>query len=341
MKIWLLAHDALADRRRDIVADLGLRLASISVATTALTLLAAFVFQGQPVSVANAQAAPSFSMTATAPFEFTPKSITVPMGTSVRWSAAGAAPHTITSDGCGDPAAGACVFDSGSAANPIRAGSDRSSYEFRFTQPGIYSFYCRFHGAPGGLGEAGKVIVEGTTPAQLAQPVTAAALRPPVSVAVYAPREGQAISGESVTVRLGINGASLREPVAGATDRLFGHYNLLLDLPNADLSGFPIPAVSGVTRSNTNQVTLQSVRPGAHTLTVVWTYDNNVPPQPPIAQTVRFTTAAAPDAAGVRPPSTGDGGLVAPRPSSFKVSISVAALALGASGIFALSRKRA
>jgi hypothetical protein len=98
---------------------------------------------------------------------------------------------------------------------------------------------------------------------------------------------------------------------------------------------------------NANQFALTNVRPGPHALTVVWTFDNNVPAQPPIMTTVRFTTqeaSQAATAAPITPPSTGDGGVLRADPGGGRRStITIAlqlAVALGAAGVVGASRGR-
>ena len=115
----------------------------------------------------------------------------------------------------------------------------------------------------------------------LAPPVSALILRPSASAVIYGPKEGETIVGDKVNVNLAINGAQLRAPVNGQTNRNFGHFNLILDA-TPDLTN-QIGAGPSVTRTNTNTATLENVKPGAHTLVAVWTYDNNVAPQPPIS----------------------------------------------------------
>lgn len=281
----------------------------------ALALVVAFAASVSNSSVANAADPPPIVISSTFPFTLSQTTLNVDVGATVKWNATGQAPHTVTSDGCADPSAGPCTFDSG-MERQIRAGSDRPSYEFKFNNPGVYAYFCRLHGAQGGVGQAGTIIVgSGGAPAK-----TASQLRPNASAVIYSPSEGQTIAGDRVNVSLGINGASLRAPVAGATDKLYGHFNLILDA-TVDQS-VQIGAGPGVTRTNTRDAVLENVRPGQHTLTAVWTYDNNVPPQPPIVWTVRFTTTAgpsgapgagapggAPGAGPIAPPRTGDGGL--------------------------------
>jgi len=284
----------------------------------ALTAAVVFCASLPGVTPANAADDPNLTIRSAPPFEFSMETLRVDPGTTVKWTTTGAAPHTITSDGCGDSAAGPCTFDSG--LTQLLTTANRPTYEFRFANAGTYAYYCRLHGAPGGIGQAGKVIVGSGG----AEAPSAAQLRPNVSVNIQSPANGATIAGDRVNVRLGVSGANARAPVNGQTDRLNGHFNLILDA-NPDLAQ-QINAGPGVTRSNTTEAVLEGVRPGAHTLTAVWTYDNNVAPQPPITFTVNFTTTAgpspasasaavtAPTTAVVRPPSTGDGGLAGTSP---------------------------
>lgn len=75
---------------------------------------------------------------------FEPVELTVAAGTTVVWNQEGSAPHTVTAD---DGA-----FDSGT----LNTGD---TFEFTFEEPGEYPYYCTFHGAAGGEGMAGTVVV--------------------------------------------------------------------------------------------------------------------------------------------------------------------------------------
>jgi len=285
-----------------------------------------------------------------APPAFTPKNITIDVGTTVHWTATGALPHTVTSDGCGDSAAGACTFDSGDTiAKALQGTGANTTFDFKFNNPGVYAFYCRVHGAPGGVGHSGTITVAAASGVTGAPPVSAIILRPSASVVVYSPKEGETIVGDKVNVNLAINGAQLRAPVFGQTNRNFGHFNLVLDSTpdyNAQIGG------ASSTRSNANTATIENVKPGPHTLIAIWTYDNNVSPQPPINYTVKFTTVAAPAAAaplgaGVPPsfvpPSTGDGGLLGSSSggsSSMALYAISAALLAAAGAVGVLGRQR-
>ena len=70
---------------------------------------------------------------------------TINVGDTVTWTFDDAVPHTVTSD--------TGVFSSG-------AQQIGGSYAFTFNDPGTYPYYCQVHGAPGGLGMAGTVIVQ-------------------------------------------------------------------------------------------------------------------------------------------------------------------------------------
>jgi plastocyanin len=87
---------------------------------------------------------------------FQPQSLTVSAGTTVVWTSTGALPHTVTSD--------TGAFDSGTLNNG-------GTFQFTFSQPGTYPYYCEFHGTSGGVGMAGTIVVQG---GQQATPTPAA-----------------------------------------------------------------------------------------------------------------------------------------------------------------------
>ena len=73
-------------------------------------------------------------------FRFTPPEITVPAGTTIRWTNQDGPTHTVTSDTAG-------TFDSGNLAT-------NASFSFTFSTPGTFPYHCAIH--PTMLG---KVIV--------------------------------------------------------------------------------------------------------------------------------------------------------------------------------------
>jgi plastocyanin len=64
-------------------------------------------------------------------------------GQSVEWSNDGRSPHNVTADDGS--------FDSGNLA-------PGATFTQSFTQPGVYSYYCKYHGAPG-IGMTGIIVV--------------------------------------------------------------------------------------------------------------------------------------------------------------------------------------
>jgi plastocyanin len=76
---------------------------------------------------------------------FSPPTLTVPAGTTVTWTNADQAAHTVTAD------------DGSFDAGFIAAGQTVS---LTFDTPGTYPYYCIPHGAPGGAGMAGVIVVQ-------------------------------------------------------------------------------------------------------------------------------------------------------------------------------------
>src|SRR5215213_4873380 len=128
------------------------------LATFALAALGAIaLFSGGSVNVVSAA---DETVTITATNTDLPKHLTVTPGSTVTWRPTGGNPHSVTSDGCVEPTAGACTFDSGATAATFISGTGaRTSYSFKFDNAGIYQYFCRVHGAPGGVAQSGIVTV--------------------------------------------------------------------------------------------------------------------------------------------------------------------------------------
>jgi plastocyanin len=75
---------------------------------------------------------------------FTSEVVRVPVGSVVEWAMAGRNPHTVTAD---DGA-----FDSGI----LQPGGE---YQQTFAKAGVYRYFCTLHGAKGGKGMSGVVVV--------------------------------------------------------------------------------------------------------------------------------------------------------------------------------------
>jgi plastocyanin len=76
---------------------------------------------------------------------FQQREITINTGTTVEWTQTGSLPHSVTAD---DGA-----FDSGTLQNG-------DTFQHTFDEPGRYPYHCEFHGAEGGTGMAGVIVVE-------------------------------------------------------------------------------------------------------------------------------------------------------------------------------------
>jgi len=79
-------------------------------------------------------------------YEFLPKTITIDVGDTVRWTSNVSTPHTVTSDT--------------GAWTPISLNGVGSTGSHTFTAAGTYNYHCSFHQS---LGMTGTVIVSGAT----------------------------------------------------------------------------------------------------------------------------------------------------------------------------------
>lgn len=95
-------------------------------------------------SSAQAPVGPSVSMTDN---EFTPGTLHIKPGQTVTWVNNGQAVHTVTAD------------DGSFNSQNVQPGAE---YRRTFTVPGRYPYYCELHGAAGGYGMSGVIIVDGS-----------------------------------------------------------------------------------------------------------------------------------------------------------------------------------
>lgn len=79
------------------------------------------------------------------PSSFSPSIATISSGTRVTWTNTDSISHTVTADNAS--------YNSGTLA-------PGQTYSLTFTTKGEYTYYCAFHGAPGGTGMSGKIIVQ-------------------------------------------------------------------------------------------------------------------------------------------------------------------------------------
>jgi len=96
-------------------------------------------------------------------YRFTPDTVRIALGTTVRWSNGGAVDHTSTSNSAGG-------WNSGTLAPPSRPCDlplstmwrhARRDLSVHFHRPGTYGYHCAFHGVPGPTyqGMIGAIVV--------------------------------------------------------------------------------------------------------------------------------------------------------------------------------------
>jgi plastocyanin len=75
---------------------------------------------------------------------FDPDAVHVSVGTTIEWMNTGRNPHTVTAD------------DGSKDSGNLRPGQ---SFSITFPGPGVFAYFCRYHGAAGGIGMAGVILV--------------------------------------------------------------------------------------------------------------------------------------------------------------------------------------
>jgi plastocyanin len=130
----------------------GISSVSVSLGGTAgpITITAtASGLTGSPLAFpATATSAPTTASVNVVNNRFDPSAITVAAGTTVTWTwSSTALNHNVAPDGTMPTRSG----------NPTNA---PASYQFRFDTPGTYRYHCEVHGAPGGIGMSGTVVVQ-------------------------------------------------------------------------------------------------------------------------------------------------------------------------------------
>jgi len=126
---------------------------------------------------------------------FTPKELNVPVGATVVWAHKGQRKHTATAD------------DGSFKSDTLEAGG---SFKQTFDKPGTYSYYCEFHGGPGGagmsgvikVGDGGAAAAPPVAPAPTAAPAAAPAQPAEVTVSMkdfeFAPQEIKIKAGTTI-----------------------------------------------------------------------------------------------------------------------------------------------
>ena len=107
------------------------------------------VYEGGPIDVIDSQ--------------FEPRYVLVEAGTTVQWLQAGVLDHSVTSDDSRADDPSEFAFDSHPDCPGVCMG-DGDDFEFTFTEPGEYPYYCVVHGGPGRIDDDvlmnGLIIVE-------------------------------------------------------------------------------------------------------------------------------------------------------------------------------------
>lgn len=131
----------------------GVSTVSVTLAAPAgpVTITAtADALAGSPLTfqATSTNAPPPTATISVANNSFTPSTLTVAVGTTVTWSwTATARDHNVSPDGTQPARSG----------NPV---DGPHTYQFTFNTPGTFPYFCEVHGAPGGFGMAGVVIVQ-------------------------------------------------------------------------------------------------------------------------------------------------------------------------------------
>jgi plastocyanin len=109
---------------------------------------------------------------------FTASTITITEGDTVVWTDNGVRPHTVTADDAS--------FDSGNL-------STGQTFSRTFTTAGTIRYYCKLHGAAGGIGMSGTIVVQAaqatTTTAATTTTTTAPAATTTTAAAAAAPAQ--------------------------------------------------------------------------------------------------------------------------------------------------------
>ena len=124
-----------------------------ALGVTAVAGLALLPTMAVPASAASADPAPVTIQD----FKFTPASVPIPVGTTVRWTNEGRVQHTVTADD--KNSAGQPLFD-----QPVDPGS---SFSFTFNEATTYTYHCRIHPSM-----TGTIVVEASTTTTSAAPTT-------------------------------------------------------------------------------------------------------------------------------------------------------------------------
>ena len=167
-------------------------------------------------------------------YAFQPKTMTVPVGTTITWTNTGKMPHTATSD--------TGVFDTGN----VDPGA--TSKSVTFSTPGTFPYFCKYHGGKGGAGMAGTIVVTAaqaqptatTAPATSSGPTPSLTVhdQPIVNGTITVDKVVAAQSGWVAVHMFGPDGKLQLTPLAGLTQIKAGtHTNVRVKLDRSFKAG--------------------------------------------------------------------------------------------------------
>ena len=110
---------------------------------------------------------------------------------------------------------------------------------------------------------------------------------------ITSPKNGEKIAGDTVTITYESTGVKI-VPAADAKAKEEAHFHLFVDRKDFK-PGVEIPRgmeKEGIYHTAANSFELQDLKPGAHKVIVVLSYNNHVPWEPLVTATVTFITGA-------------------------------------------------
>lgn len=123
------------------------RVAAVAVGATAVILSGAHTIDAQETASVDVQ-----------DNQFVEPDIVVTAGDTVQWTQSGSNPHSVTADdGSFDSHPDCNSFGDAAGGNCM---SNGDTYSQTFESEGEIAYYCKIHGAPGGQGMAGTIVVQ-------------------------------------------------------------------------------------------------------------------------------------------------------------------------------------
>jgi plastocyanin len=174
--------------------------------------------------------------------EYSPAVLEIPVGGTVTWNSGGANEHNI-------------VASDGSWTSPsvVPRGS---SFRRTFDEPGIYNYFCTYHGTPDGRGMAGTIVVGNytlPTEAETLEPVAEASGRT-IAVPADAPTIQAGVDlaapGDLVLISPGVYNEAVTVTTPSITIRGLDRNETILDGENKRVTGIQVLDADGVVIEN-------------------------------------------------------------------------------------------